>query len=232
MISRHFCMADQARAIPWHFAFSLSDSACESGIRGLGVAVYWDSPTVEPNPFDASYLERLRHRDAETESHFVTYFEKRLSAKLRAAGLYNGAMHDARQETICRSLKKIYEDKVQSPERLGPFVFGICDNVIHEFHRGERDSWDNSGEVPDLPDPREDAENLARHREHLGIVARVLSQLSERERNILTAIFLHERDKDEICSEFGITREYLRVLLHRGLGNARKLMDDSDFRKK
>jgi RNA polymerase sigma-70 factor, ECF subfamily len=26
---------------------------------------------------------------------------------------------------------------------------------------------------------------------------------------------LEERNKDEVCAEFGITREYLRVLLHR-----------------
>ncbi|HYX54216.1 MAG TPA: sigma-70 family RNA polymerase sigma factor [Candidatus Limnocylindrales bacterium] len=180
---------------------------------------------MEPNPFDASYLERLRNRDSETEAHFVNYFEKRLSAKLRAAGLYNGDMYDARQETICRSLKKIYEEKVQLPERLGPFVFGICDNVILEFYRGEKDKWDHDGEIPDLPDPREDAENVARHREHLEMVARVLSRVSDKERKILTAVFLHERDRDEICTEFRITREYLRLLLHRALESARKFMD-------
>ncbi len=215
------------------FAEPLPSLPWAGGLRNCeGLAVYWDSLTVEPNPFDASYLERLRNRDSETEAHFVNYFEKRLSAKLRAAGLYNGNMLDARQETICRSLRKIYEDKVQSPERLGPFVFGICDNVILEFYRGEKDSWDHDGEIPDVPDPREDAENVARHREHLEMVARVLSQLSEKEQKILTAVFLHERDKDEICSEFRITREYLRVLLHRALGSARKLMENGDARRK
>jgi RNA polymerase sigma-70 factor, ECF subfamily len=28
-------------------------------------------------------------------------------------------------------------------------------------------------------------------------------------------VLLEERNKDEVCAEFGITREYLRVLLHR-----------------
>ena len=43
----------------------------------------------------------------------------------------------------------------------------------------------------------------------------VLNQLSERDRRLLREIFLEERDKDEVCRDFGVDREYLRVLLHR-----------------
>jgi RNA polymerase sigma-70 factor (ECF subfamily) len=28
-------------------------------------------------------------------------------------------------------------------------------------------------------------------------------------------VFLEERNKDEVCRDFGVDREYLRVLLHR-----------------
>jgi RNA polymerase sigma-70 factor (ECF subfamily) len=28
-------------------------------------------------------------------------------------------------------------------------------------------------------------------------------------------VFLEERDKDEVCRDFGVDRNYLRVLLHR-----------------
>jgi RNA polymerase sigma-70 factor, ECF subfamily len=28
-------------------------------------------------------------------------------------------------------------------------------------------------------------------------------------------VFLDERDRDEVCHEFGVDRDYLRVLLHR-----------------
>jgi RNA polymerase sigma-70 factor, ECF subfamily len=38
-------------------------------------------------------------------------------------------------------------------------------------------------------------------------------------------VLLEERNKDEVCAEFGITREYLRVLLHR----ARKKLRDRSF---
>jgi RNA polymerase sigma-70 factor (ECF subfamily) len=39
--------------------------------------------------------------------------------------------------------------------------------------------------------------------------------LPERDRRLLQSVLLEERDKDEVCAEFGISREYLRVLLHR-----------------
>ena len=32
---------------------------------------------------------------------------------------------------------------------------------------------------------------------------------------MLKAVFLDERDRDEVCREFGVDRDYLRVLLHR-----------------
>ena len=43
----------------------------------------------------------------------------------------------------------------------------------------------------------------------------ILMRLSKRDRSLLKAVFLDERDRDEVCQEFGVEREYLRVLLHR-----------------
>jgi RNA polymerase sigma-70 factor (ECF subfamily) len=39
--------------------------------------------------------------------------------------------------------------------------------------------------------------------------------LPERDRRLLREVFLEERDKDEVCRDFGVDRDYLRVLLHR-----------------
>ena len=39
--------------------------------------------------------------------------------------------------------------------------------------------------------------------------------MHQRARDLLAAIFLEEKEKDEVCQEFGVNREYLRVLLHR-----------------
>jgi len=47
------------------------------------------------------------------------------------------------------------------------------------------------------------------------VVRQILNELTERDRRLLQSVLLEERDKDEVCAEFGITREYLRVLVHR-----------------
>jgi RNA polymerase sigma-70 factor (ECF subfamily) len=46
-------------------------------------------------------------------------------------------------------------------------------------------------------------------------VREILAEMKQRDRDLLRAIFLEEKGKDEICREFGVDREYLRVLLHR-----------------
>ncbi len=46
-------------------------------------------------------------------------------------------------------------------------------------------------------------------------IREILEQLPERDRRLLREVFLDERDKDEVCRDFGVDRDYLRVLLHR-----------------
>jgi RNA polymerase sigma-70 factor (ECF subfamily) len=53
------------------------------------------------------------------------------------------------------------------------------------------------------------------------LVRHVLNGLNERDRSLLQAVFLEERDKDEVCTEFGVDRDYLRVLLHRAKASFR-----------
>jgi RNA polymerase sigma-70 factor, ECF subfamily len=203
-----------------------------SGQAGIANAfaereVYWfDKKNVEPNAFDLEYLERLKARDPRTQEHFAGYFNRLLAIKLRGNGIYGAKMDDLRQDTLIRALKSIYEGKVDSPQSLPAFIYGVCSNVIKEFVRGEINSRTrDTNDFPDLADPRYSAEDHLRHQEARKSVTLVLNSLPEKDRAILTAVFIAEMDKDAICREHGITRDYLRVLLHRSLLNARKLLD-------
>lgn len=189
--------------------------------------VYWfDKKNVEPNAFDSEYLERLKARDPRTQEHFAGYFNRLLAIKLRCNGIYGAKMDDLRQDTLIRALKSIYEGKVDSPQSLPAFIYGVCSNVIKEFVRDEINSRTrDTNDFPDLADPRYSAEDHLRHQEARKSVTLVLNSLPEKDRAILNAVFISEMDKDEICREHGITRDYLRVLLHRSLHNARKLLD-------
>jgi RNA polymerase sigma-70 factor (ECF subfamily) len=66
-----------------------------------------------------------------------------------------------------------------------------------------------------IPDPSLDVVTILSHKEIEQKVRQVLDELSERDRRLLREIFLEERDKDAVCRDFGVDRDYLRVLLHR-----------------
>jgi RNA polymerase sigma-70 factor, ECF subfamily len=189
--------------------------------------VYWfDQKNVELTPFDSEYLERLKARDRGTQEHFASYFNRLVAIKLRGQGIYGSQMDDLRQDTLIRALKSIYVGKIDSPASLPAFVFGVCSNVIKEFIRGEITSRvRDTSEFPDLPDSRYSADDSVRHQEVRKSVTLVMKSLPEKDRAILNAVFIAENDKDAICQEHGITRDYLRVLLHRSLINARKILD-------
>ena len=42
-----------------------------------------------------------------------------------------------------------------------------------------------------------------------------LADLPQKEKDLLRWVFFEGRDKDEVCRELNIDRNYLRVLLHR-----------------
>jgi RNA polymerase sigma-70 factor (ECF subfamily) len=46
-------------------------------------------------------------------------------------------------------------------------------------------------------------------------IREILEEMPERDRRLLREVFLEERDKDAVCKDFGVDREYLRVLLFR-----------------
>ncbi|MGZ6383720.1 MAG: RNA polymerase sigma factor [Bdellovibrionota bacterium] len=166
--------------------------------------------------FDASYLERLRAGDFRTQDHFVAYFTELIQIKLRSRLKSPQAIEDVRQETFARFFTALRAGKIQQPERLGSFVNSMCNNVLLEQYRSgartdsldEDDGKDFPAKGIDLVDAL-DAQQMGKK------VREIIEQLSERDRRLLREIFLEERDKDDVCRDFGVDREYLRVLLHR-----------------
>jgi RNA polymerase sigma-70 factor (ECF subfamily) len=172
--------------------------------------------------FDEGYLHRLRQRDFPTEQHFVAYFSQFLQLKLRSRLRSSQAVEDVRQETFVRVLKLLgTEGGIRQPERLGAFVNSICNNVLQEYYRSAARLAPADENVEGPPSLAIDLEGMLVTRESRQEVLRVLGQLGEKDRRLLRAIFWDEKDKDEICREFGVDRDYLRVLLHRAKQNFR-----------
>ena len=167
--------------------------------------------------FDAPYVERLRSGDFRTQEHFVAYFSELIQLKLRARLRSPQAIEDVRQETFVRVFAALRSPGgIRQPERLGAFVNSICNNVLLEHYRASSrsDSLDDEPQN-ELPDPVMDVLGAVAAKQMEEKVREILDEMPERDRRILREVFLEERDKDDVCRDFGVDRDYLRVLLHR-----------------
>ncbi|MFZ3340799.1 MAG: sigma-70 family RNA polymerase sigma factor [Terriglobales bacterium] len=180
---------------------------------------------MEFHSFDEAYVERLRAGDFRTQEQFRVYFTALIQVKLRSRLQSREAIEDVRQETFTRFYVALREGKIVHPERIGSFVNSICNHVLLEHYRAaaRHGSVDDDDQKKEFPSPVLDPLAMLSAQEIQHRVQEVLEQLPERDRRLLREIFLEERDKDEVCSDFGVDREYLRVLLHRAKQSFKQL---------
>lgn len=166
--------------------------------------------------FDGEYVERLVSEDPEIERHFTRYFGDLLSLKLRSKLRSPALIEDAKQETFVRVLTTLKKRRgLATPESLGAFVNSVANNVVFELYRGGAKVTPLAA-GHDEPDERApDAETTLLAAEERFRVREALADLPQKEKDLLRWVFLEGRDKDEVCRELNVDRNYLRVLLHR-----------------
>lgn len=177
--------------------------------------------------FDDSYVQRLKSGDPVTQQHFIAYFSELIKIKLRARHLPPHVIDDIKQETFVRVLAILQKDSgIRQAERLGPFVNSVCNNVVMEQYRSSvRATGFEEGFDP--PDKTIDMDRSLVSEEAKKKVDAVMEKLTERDRRLLKATFIDEQDKDQICKEFGVERDYLRVLVHRAKAQFRTLLEEN-----
>lgn len=177
--------------------------------------------------FDAAYLEQLTAGDPEVERHFTEYFSALLTAKLRSRLRSPTLVEDAKQETFLRVLTTLrVKGGLTSPGGLGAFVNSVCNNVLFELYRSESKLslvLDDEG----APEPEAHEASVESHLlsgEARARVRRALEGLPAKDRTLLQWLFFEERDKDRVCKDLGVDREYLRVLVHRAKARVKQAL--------
>jgi RNA polymerase sigma-70 factor (ECF subfamily) len=148
----------------------------------------------------------------------------RLRFKLwRHVGAFCPDVDDLLQEVVVRFLRAEEEHRLRNPEVAGAFLNGICDNLISEYRRK---LW---REEPYEPAIAEQTQRVMPDADLLAVreaVAIALQGLAERDQALLKAFYLEDRDKEEICAEYGMTEGHLRVALFRAKERFRKIYQD------
>jgi DNA-directed RNA polymerase specialized sigma24 family protein len=115
---------------------------------------------VERYAFDQQYIERLANGDAEVGRHFADYFGGMLLIKLRCRLKNPQAAEDLRQETFVRVFRAIRKKEgIVYPERFGAFVNSVCENVLLEFFRSGKSTFQIMENSPDPVDQSSSAES-------------------------------------------------------------------------
>jgi len=165
--------------------------------------------------FDSAYVDRLRSGDFPTQEHFVAYFSRLIHLKLRSRLRSPQDIEDVRQETFVRVFAALRKDQgIREPERIGAFVNAVCANVLRERYRLPSGEPLEDGHT-EIPDKGVDMIDIIAFKQTQERVREILAELPERDRRIIKEIFIEERDKDDVCRDYGVNRDYLRVLLHR-----------------
>ena len=178
------------------------------------------SPTgsrLQFQTFDAEYIEALCAGERPVQEHFVGYFTELIRLKVRSRLASRQAQEDVLQETFARVLTTLRkENGLRQPERLGAFVNTVCNHVLLEHYRSSaRQQSLDTDDQPELPSAAAAVDEVVAARQLQDKVSEILSSLSARDRALLKAVFLEERDRDEVCREMDVDGEYLRVLLFR-----------------
>jgi len=182
---------------------------------------------LSKTPFDNDYLARLRDGDAETERHFVGHFSNAIRLSLRYRLRSWQLIDDIRQETFLRVLNFLRSDKsMDHPERLGAYVHSVSINVMMELLRASTRHPAMPEDAQEMVDHSVNPEGAAVTRERKDLVRSILEELPDKDRRILRAVFLEDVDKDEVCKRFDVTRDYLRVLVHRAKLRFRAALDN------
>jgi RNA polymerase sigma-70 factor, ECF subfamily len=127
-------------------------------------------------------------------------------------------LDDKVHDTFVVVVQAIRRGELREPQRLMGFVRTIVrrqvaahiDRVVHT--RREQLDLDSSVRIAD---PRGNPEDTAIFRQRNELIQRVLGELSERDREILTRFYLREQSQDQICSEMHLTETQFRLLKSR-----------------
>jgi RNA polymerase sigma-70 factor (ECF subfamily) len=184
---------------------------------------------VETFTFDAQYITALQNRVPDVESHFVAYFKMPIWLKARRQLRSADLVEDALQETLLRVLRYFRSGKtLQSPERLPAFVHSVCHNVTLEMLRTKARYLQVPENRPEPIDVHDDVELRLVTEERKRLVREILNQLPEKDRELLRLAMLEEMEGAELCRRFGVTQDYLRVLLHRARQRFRTTLEKAE----
>jgi len=143
---------------------------------------------------------------------------ERYAGRIRAYGFRHlrdaVAADDLVQHVLLSVLQALRQGRVEERDRLDAYVLGTCRNVVMDMRRGvarqRRVAEQSAAGLPEGYEPQ----HLTVDRMRL---EHCLRELEARDRAVVLATFLEDRDADEIGSAMQLSAGNVRVIRHRAL---------------
>jgi RNA polymerase sigma-70 factor, ECF subfamily len=176
-------------------------------------------PAVESEAYAAWALlvERIRTGQTDGMQELYDLFSKGIRFYL-CRQLGPQELEDKVHDTFLVVVQAIRRGDLREPERLMGFVRTIVrrqvaahiDKIVHV----RREQMDMESTIR-IPDPSENPEENAIFQQRAKLIQRVLEELGDRDREILTRFYLREQGQEQICSEMDLTETQFRLLKSR-----------------
>jgi len=212
--SGHSGNSDESKILP------STEVSAEESAHGADAETEINIPDAVPPEAYAGWVElveRIKSGQAGSMEELYQLFSKGIRFYL-CRQLGPQELDDKVHDTFVVVVQAIRRGELREPERLMGFVRTIVrrqvaahiDRVVH--NRREQVDLDSSLRVADS---RENPEESAIFRERAELIQRVLGELTDRDREILTRFYLSEQSQDQICTEMCLTETQFRLLKSR-----------------
>ena len=171
----------------------------------------------EPYAAWAVLVERIRSGETDVMEELYQLFSKGIRFYL-CRQLGTQEIDDKVHDTFVVVVQAIRRGELREPERLMGFVRTIVRRqVAAHIDRAvqvRREQLDVEASFR-IVDPNTNPEETAIFHQRIELIKRVLSELGDRDREILTRFYLREQGQSQICSEMDLTETQFRLLKSR-----------------
>ncbi len=182
-----------------------------------------------PEEADADLVRRIGAGEPLAEGELVGRYSRGLLFHLRRMTGDPSWSDDLHQETFRVVIERLRSGGIAEPGRLAGFVLATGRNLFlggwrKQKRRGERDAPDAAAVDPADPTPGQ-LTRLVRE-EEIRKVRRLIGELgTDRDRQILFRFYVAEEEKENICSDLGLSSLHFNRVLFRARQRFRELLE-------
>ena len=175
----------------------------------------------------ADLVQRIGSGDSQAEGALVARYRPRLLHVLSRMTTDFAFAEDVANEALLIAIKQLRGSPIETPSRLGGYLYGIAKNVMRSEQRKFSKEADTEPELLDLVATESpNQQQLVEQMDTRAVVQRVMKSVAnERYREALLRYYLHQQDKDDVCAAMKMSRRDFTQVLSRARKSFRSVME-------